>query len=143
MNEQRRAQAEKCIQELIKGWDLEQQQMSLGAIHEAEVDSNSNEEAESSSSGGGGVVHWNPYWEDEEEDDEEDGQQCECGVGTSRQCEVIVEQGKCEGCRSIVGCTGDCENFFSGTCDARALPLVGGGSESVWKGGSRGGVVWG
>ena len=33
--------------------------------------------------------------------------------------------------------------LFSETCDARALPLVGGGSESVWKGGSRGGVVWG
>ena len=33
--------------------------------------------------------------------------------------------------------------LFSETCDARALPLVGGGSESVWKGGSRGGVAWG
>ena len=29
------------------------------------------------------------------------------------------------------------------TCDARALPLVGGESESVWKGGSRGGVAGG
>ena len=33
--------------------------------------------------------------------------------------------------------------LFSETCDARALPLVGSRSESVWKGRSRGGVVWG
>ena len=34
-------------------------------------------------------------------------------------------------------------NFFSETCDERALPLVGSRSESVWKGGSRGGVAAG
>ena len=33
--------------------------------------------------------------------------------------------------------------LFSETCDARALPLVGCRSESVRKGGSPGGVVWG
>lgn len=114
LNEERRAQAEKCIHALIKGWDPEQHHMSLEAIHEAEVDSNSDEGAESSSSGGGGVVHWNPYWEDEEEDNEEDGQRRECGVGTSRLCDVIVERGKCEGCRSIVGCTRDCCEHCAG-----------------------------
>ena len=33
--------------------------------------------------------------------------------------------------------------FFSETCDERALPLVGSRGESVWKGGSRGGVAGG
>jgi hypothetical protein len=33
--------------------------------------------------------------------------------------------------------------LFSETCDERALPLVGSRSESVWKGGSRGGVAGG
>jgi hypothetical protein len=35
------------------------------------------------------------------------------------------------------------KNFFSETCDERALPLVGSRSESVWKGGGRGGVAAG
>ena len=35
------------------------------------------------------------------------------------------------------------EKLFSETCDERALPLVGSRSESVWKGGSRGGVAGG
>ena len=35
------------------------------------------------------------------------------------------------------------EGLFSETCDERALPLVGSRSESVWKGGSRGGVAGG
>jgi hypothetical protein len=35
------------------------------------------------------------------------------------------------------------QTLFSETCDARALPLVGGGGELMWKGGSRGGVAGG
>ena len=37
----------------------------------------------------------------------------------------------------------DWRKLFSETCDERALPLVGSRSESVWKGGSRGGVAGG
>ena len=41
------------------------------------------------------------------------------------------------------GNTEKCRNFFSETCDERALPLVGSRSESAWKAGSRGGVAGG
>jgi hypothetical protein len=42
-----------------------------------------------------------------------------------------------------LGYVGLVEKLFSETCDERALPLVGSRSESVWKGGSRGGVAGG